>query len=328
MQAGALLTIYLFLVLNTVPECCTHDCLCPEHGAGDTEVRQWLATQNAPPNFLQDLREGGVQWSSVHELVAEELAELTLVPSAVAYHILSCCRLRREGEPWEQATDFQYQISAATNERARERESDHEMPSARSSSSDAQSLLDLMDNSALPLQLSGAGHGVAGHRLAVIMSGLAKQGVFEHALHALKVNVVDALGPNQVHIFIHTESADVGKGREQAASEVLETIHSHLNESILKGYIITPPDSKKQEERGEWMGVDKRAQYDRLQEAFKLVLNHEQTLETRYAWVCRARTDTLFLSPWNHSALIQLLPQNSTGRNSQKSASYHTHYMN
>ena len=158
----------------------------------------------------------------------------------------------------------------------------------------------MLDNSALP----------TGRRVAVIVSGLAKRGLFEHTLRFLHRNVVDALGgPDRVHVFVHAEPEN-----SYDMAEVQALISEILAVQSRKGMILTKPGARKERMRevNAWtVPQGKRAQFDRVRDAFQLVLAQEQLNQERYGWVCRTRTDTMWLEPWN-SNRIALIAQNYT----------------
>jgi hypothetical protein len=157
------------------------------------------------------------------------------------------------------------------------------------------------DNRRLPL----------GNRVAVIVSGLGKRGVLEHALHSLQKNVVEALGRDNVHVFVHTEPSE----SSFTTSEVLGILTQHLSPANLRGYVINVPGTIR---RGRMYGAKRwtagriHIQFDRLRDAFQLVLAEEQVENERYAWICRVRTDTIWLLPWSAESLRNVVPQNKT----------------
>ena len=91
----------------------THKSICAQ-GRGLQTLRRGNGWQLRM--LLQDLRERGVLWASVHELFAEELVVLTRVPSTLAYHILSCCRLRGEVHGRRQAPHMDHNADSRSEE--------------------------------------------------------------------------------------------------------------------------------------------------------------------------------------------------------------------
>lgn len=158
----------------------------------------------------------------------------------------------------------------------------------------------MLDNCALP----------TGQRVAIIVSGLAKRGVFQHTLRSLQRNVIDALGgPDRVHIFVHAEP-----DASQDLDEVQATILGTLAAQSRKGMIITKTGAREERMRevNAWTEPQlKRAQFDRVRDAFQLVLAQEQANRERYGWVARTRTDTLWLEPWAGDQLA-FVAKNST----------------
>jgi hypothetical protein len=79
------------------------------------------------------------------------------------------------------------------------------------------------------------GHLPTGTRAAIIVSGLCRRGVLEHALASLQAHVVGQTGG--AHIFVHTEPSDPSF----AVDEVRETLARNLARSSLKGFVISHP---------------------------------------------------------------------------------------
>jgi hypothetical protein len=138
-----------------------------------------------------------------------------------------------------------------------------------------------------------------GPRIAVIVSGLGKKGVLEHALRSLQTNVVDAMGRDRVHVFLHIES------RGFSSAEVYDVLTQNLDPSNLKRFAINDSSAL------ELNAPPLRIQLDRLRAGFQLVLAEERMINERYGWVCRVRTDTFWLAKWKSQMLAKLVPQTS-----------------
>ena len=154
-----------------------------------------------------------------------------------------------------------------------------------------------LDNQALP----------TGQRVAIVISGIAERGIFEHALDSLNKKVVSSVGEDRVHVFVHIEPMD-------AVDDLLQVLHDKLDPSVLKGYIIAPAGAKNETMGAvnEWtVPAAKRIQFDRVRDAFWLILAQEQHMGQRYGWACRMRTDTIWLSPWNMTALRTIVGANT-----------------
>lgn len=139
-----------------------------------------------------------------------------------------------------------------------------------------------------------------GPRIAVIVSGLCKKGVFEHVIRSLQTNVVDAIGRDRVHLFFHVES----RGPFSSA-EVKDVLAQNVDPSNLRGYAV------KDNSAVEPNVPHARIQFDRLRAGFQLVLVEERLFNERYRWICRVRTDTFWLAEWNGQMLSKLVPQTS-----------------
>eukprot|EP00802_Teleaulax_amphioxeia_P010394 Tamp_10422.p1 GENE.Tamp_10422~~Tamp_10422.p1 ORF type:complete len:540 (-),score=79.06 Tamp_10422:54-1673(-) len=152
-----------------------------------------------------------------------------------------------------------------------------------------------LDNGALP----------AGRRVALIVVGLGKPGVTEHALRSIQANVVNANGGgDRVHVFVNAEPEH---GLSVSALEGL--IKARLDQSSLKGFTIVPSGATRAKMRAvnAWTTpVLKRVQFDRGRDTFPLVLAQEQRNGERYAAVCRLRTDTIWLDTWDIEAMTNM----------------------
>ena len=139
-----------------------------------------------------------------------------------------------------------------------------------------------------------------GPRIAIIVSGLCKKGVFEHVIRTLQTNVVDAIGRDQVHLFFHLESRG-----PLSSAEVKDTLVQNVHPSNLRTYAINDNSAI------EPNAPHTRIQFDRLRAGFQLVLVEERLFNERYRWICRVRTDTFWLAKWNGQMLSKLVPQTS-----------------
>ena len=112
-----------------------------------------------------------------------------------------------------------------------------------------------------------------------------------------------------MQVFVNTEVADP----TFSIASVVDAITGNLDDSTLKGYIVTPAGTTagKMGAINPWtVPKRKRIQFDRIRDTFPLVLAQEQRNNERYAFVCRLRTDTIWLSPWTSAALMQV-PENT-----------------
>jgi hypothetical protein len=149
-----------------------------------------------------------------------------------------------------------------------------------------------------------------GNRVAIVVTGIARPDVFEHALSSLQKNVVDAMGRDRVHVFVHAEPLHAALG----IAGVEKMLRHELHPSALKGHIIVPAGSKGESMAGTppWtMLTGSRVQFDRVRDAFQLVVAEEQRNGERYAWVCRVRTDAIWLTSWDADQMRQLVPEST-----------------
>jgi len=140
------------------------------------------------------------------------------------------------------------------------------------------------------------------HRLALLLTGLSKRGVIENVLRALTINVIQAAGGDgDVDVYVHTEAA---RDSNMSALALSELFHALLPSHAIRAVIVDSGGEKGSQMMtglagGGWKHKPHHLlQFTALQELYGMLLQHERTVNERYGYIARVRTDALMLSPW------------------------------
>ena len=163
-----------------------------------------------------------------------------------------------------------------------------------------------------------------GRRLALLVVGLARRGVFENVLRALTLNVVEPVGVTEVDVYVHLEPAVEGENKTFTAAELTECLATLLPVAVVRASVILPAGAGRAtlgqrfggHAAGGWKHHEHhQLQFRSLQELFGMALDQERQAQARYAYVARVRTDTLMLAAWPKVSedWAALLPPHSVG---------------
>ena len=156
----------------------------------------------------------------------------------------------------------------------------------RSSNQDSDSIA---DNYALPLSTN----------VAVIMVGRFFRGITEDSIDSLVSSAMVGQS-SSMHFFLHVEPTWT-EGSHKEAVEYIQGVCEKAMGDRLNGLVIR--------DEGTLIGnmIHKQArQFNRLRDAYELVLGQESLEGSRYTHVIRTRTDIVFAFPW-HIGVDQLL---------------------
>ena len=148
----------------------------------------------------------------------------------------------------------------------------------------------IADNHALPL---------SSHSVAVVMVGRFWRDITEDSIDSL-VSSAMARQSSSMHFFLHVEPTWT-EGSHKEAVEYIQGVCEKTMGDRLKGLVVR--------DAGTLIGKmihHQARQFNRLRDAYELVLGQESLEGSRYTHVIRTRTDIVFAFPW-HIGVDQLL---------------------